>query len=191
MLGSPENAGLPSGPRWSPLSVLGASAALSVGTAALILLGHTRWAGVAALFAALTMLLGTVSARAGARGRRSRLPRFAELVLDRIFEACVLAPVAWGWRGGSATITALALVGLAASFVSSYERARGRALGYRGSETVGYRALRAALLVFGLLVGWLGAALWIFAALTIAAAAVRAWNVVLQERGHTGVERSG
>lgn len=108
--------------------------------------------------------------------------RFADGVLDRVFDACVLVPLAWVARSGSNLDAFLALLGLGASYLASYERARGEALGYRGSENLAYRATRYTTLVLGLLTGWLHATLWIFAALTIAAAAVRAWNVAVQER---------
>ena len=75
-----------------------------------------------------------------------------------------------------------ALVGLGASYVASYERARGRSLGYAGSEGFLYRAVRALLLVLGLLSGWIEAALWAFVGLTILAAALRAWSVAEQHR---------
>jgi hypothetical protein len=88
-------------------------------------------------------------------------------------------------RSGSNWDAVLALVGLGASYLASYQRARGEALGYVGSESLSYRLSREGLLVLGLLTGWIAASLWAFTALTLAAAAVRAWNIVLQERhGH-------
>jgi CDP-diacylglycerol--glycerol-3-phosphate 3-phosphatidyltransferase len=158
--------------------LLAAAAALSGASAALILTGHRLWAGVAATASAAALIPGTVRARAS----RDRPLRFAELVTDRLFDAAILAPLAWVWRSRSIAISVLALVGLAASYIASYERARGRSLGYRGGEGVGYRTARAAILALGLLTGWLLAALWAFAAITVAAASIRAWNVVRQER---------
>jgi len=108
--------------------------------------------------------------------------RFADGVLDRVFDACVLVPLAWVAREGSNVDAFLALIGLGASYLASYERARGAALGYRGTESLAYRATRYATLVLALLTGWLEPALWIFVVLTAAAAAVRAWNVAAQER---------
>ena len=135
-------------------------------------------AGVAALLAAVCLVAGTTRARAG--GSRDVL--FAELIVDRVFDASILAPLVWVWRFHSSRVALLALIGLAASFIASYERARGRSLGYRGRETVGYRTVRAAILVLGLLTGWIEAALWAFVVVTLAAAAVRTWNVAQQER---------
>ena len=54
-----------------------------------------------------------------------------DALLDRALEACVLAPVAWVSRDGSPRVAVLALVGLGASYLASYERARGESLGFR------------------------------------------------------------
>ena len=162
----------------SAASLLGGAAAACGGTAALVLTGHRTAAGLIALVAAVLLLAGTVKARAG----RRRALLFAELVLDRIFDASILAPLAWVLRSLSVRVSILALIGLGASFVASYERARGRSLGYAGTETVGYRGLRAAILVLALLAGWIESALWAFVALTLSASAIRALNVARQER---------
>lgn len=173
------------------LLVLAASAALSAGTAALILTRHRLLATIPALGASAALLVAAFGARAegvdwmdpASRVEPTRhAERFADGTLDRVFDACVLVPLAWVTRSGSNVDAFLALVGLGASYVASYERARGEALGYRGTENLAYRATRYATLVFGLLTGWLEAALWAFVVLTVAAAAVRAWNVAAQER---------
>jgi CDP-diacylglycerol---glycerol-3-phosphate 3-phosphatidyltransferase len=161
-----------------PPALLASAAALSGVAAALILTDHRLFAGMVALVAAIFLIAGTVRARASG----DRPLKFAELVTDRLFDAAILAPLVWVWRARSVQITVLALVGLAASYLASYERARGRSLGYRGNEGVGYRTARAAILVIGLLTGWILAALWTFVALTVSAATIRAWNVVRQER---------
>ena len=154
--------------------------ACSLGLSAwLILSGHRLPAGVAALVAILGMAFGWREILPG--GPFPRLA-FAGHLLDRAFEGAVLAPVAWVARHGSDRISVLALVGLGASYLASYERARGESLGYRQSEGAGYRILRLALLVFGLLTGWIEASLWAFAAVTVGASAVRAANVWRQER---------
>ena len=162
----------------SAAALLLASAALCGGSAALIVLRHRLLAGVVALAAAATLVAGTVRARA--QGDRPVL--FAELIVDRIFDAAILAPVAWVWRSQSVRISVLALVGLAASYLASYERARGRSLGYQGNETVGYRVVRGAILAIGLLTGWVESALWALVVLTVSASSTRAWNVARQER---------
>jgi|GEM_PF-863781 hypothetical protein len=164
-----------------PLPLLGVSVAASGLAATLVLTHHRIPGGVAAAIAGLALLLGTVRARRA--GEPAAL--FGERVVDRIFDAGVLAPLAWVARHGDERVAALALFGLGAAFLASYERARGQSLGYRGSEGVGYRAVRVAILAAALLTGRLEPLLWVFLALTVAAAAVRAWNVALQQRGST------
>jgi hypothetical protein len=172
-------AGSSSRTRWdsSPVLPLVLAAAALAATAWLIVAGHLLWAGVAALAAMVLAMLPTIETG-------PRLPRlaFAGRLLDRAFEAAVLAPVAWVTRQGSPRVAALALVALGASYLASYERARGEALGYREVERAGYRLIRSALMVLGLITRWLEASLWALMALTLAASAVRAANVARQER---------
>jgi hypothetical protein len=85
-------------------------------------------------------------------------------------------------RAGSNWDAILAMVGLGAAYLASYQRAKGKGLGYAGSESLGYRLTREALLVFGLLTGWVAGALWAFTVVAIAAMGTRTWNIVLQER---------
>ncbi len=162
----------------SPFTILAGSAAFDSLAAWLILLRHPRLGGIVSVVAAGALLAGTAAARRTRDGR----DRFAELVADRLYDTAVLAPLAWVWRVSSPHLAGLALIGLAASYVASYERARGQSLGYRGRETLGYRVARVALLSLGLLTGLLTVALVGFYVLTAAAGMVRAWNVVLQER---------
>ena len=162
----------------SSLIQLGGSAGPSILAGALILYRHRWLAGVAALPAAVLLLLGSVRARA----ERSRVGSFSECMADRIFDGAILVPLAWLSRNGSDVVAFLALVALGASYLASYERAKGESLGYRGSEGLGYRSARLALLVLALLTGWIQGALWAFVILTVAASAVRGWNVARQER---------
>jgi len=146
-------------------------------TAWLVLSRHRLLAGMAAFLAAAAL-----AAASDARAMRSARPAFAGRMLDRVFEACVLGPVAWVARQGSPRAAVLGLVGLGGSYLASYERARGEALGYREHEAQGFRMARWALLVFALLTGWIEVSLWAFVVLTGAASAVRAANVARQER---------
>jgi hypothetical protein len=148
----------------------------SIASAAWLTLGGERLLGGFSALVALVVLIGVVPV---AEGRRSRL---AERLLDRLFDDCILACVAWVWRTDAPLVSLLALAGLGASYVAAYERARGESLGYRGFEAVAYRAARQGLLVAALLTGWMVASLSLFLALTTLAAAVRASNVASQER---------
>jgi hypothetical protein len=159
------------------IALLSAAAVLSAATALLVLARHRPLAGVAAGLAAAGLVAGT----AGARTAGSRRGALAELLLDRAFDAAVLAPVAWTARSADPGVAAAALVAMIGAFVASYERARARSLGYRASEGVVYRTVRSGLLALALLTGWLSALLWLVAALTAAASGVRAWNMTLQE----------
>ena len=161
-----------------PMVSLAVGAGALGGAAWLILAGHRLLAGVAALAGAVATL-GPTGDRATARRPRLAL---AGRLLDRAFEGAILAPLAWVARQGSVRVSVLALVGLGASYLASYERARGQGLGYRELEGAGYRTLRAAILVAGLLTGLVEASLWAFAAITVSASAVRAGNVARQER---------
>jgi hypothetical protein len=158
------------------LQSLGLAVAASAGVAVLVLLRHPRVAGVLALIGALCLVAGTAAAR------RSGIPRerITELVADRLFDASVLLPLAWVARLGSPRVAALALVGFGATFVASYERARGQALGMAVSETVPYRVVRVSLLTLALLLGPTELFLWAVVVVTAAAVVVRAWNVRLQ-----------
>jgi len=160
------------------MRLLVASAAACAATGWMVLVRQPRLAGIAGVIAAMGLLLGTTAAR-GARDRRAV---FVGLLLDRAFDAAVLAPLAWVLRIRSPGLAVLALVGLAASFVASYERARGRSLGYRGAEPLAYAATREALLIIGLMTGWYAVSLWAFDLVTVAATAARAWSVAGQER---------
>lgn len=159
------------------------SGALSGIVAALLLTDRRFLAGLAALASGAALLAGSRRARGpglpdGVPGR----PKFAERILDVVFDASILVPLAWVMRSGSKWDAVLAVAGLGSSYLAAYQRARGESLGYVGSESRVYRLTREALLVVGLLSGWIAAALWAFTILTLAAAAVRAWNIVIQER---------
>jgi phosphatidylglycerophosphate synthase len=155
--------------------------ALLAAAAELILARHPRLAGVVALPAAA----GIVGLSVISRGQRSARLGFAAKLMDRGFDGCILAPLAWVARTNSHRIAVLALVGLSVSFLASYERARGEALDYRGSERDEYQAVRMSLPAVGLLAGWVEATLWAFLILSASAAGVRAWNVIRQHRKTT------
>jgi hypothetical protein len=161
------------------LVLLAASAVLSGSAAALLVSRHRLWAGAAAAGSAAALLLAGGVWRVGTSGRRSR---FAYFVLDLALDTCILAPLAWVYRPSSGRVAVLALVGLGAVMVASYERARGVALGFDGEESFAYRVIRAVLLVFGLVTGWVEAALWAYVAVTVVTGVFRAWNVADQHR---------
>jgi len=75
-----------------------------------------------------------------------------------------------------------AIVALCASFLSSYVRARGAALGYSLEESHVTRGLRYALVAAGLLTDSLGWAVWAAAATSVLAAALRTGQVAREGR---------
>src|SRR5438105_4493883 len=83
------------------LPLLGLALVTSGGTALLLLLHHRVVAGVLALVGAASLLFGSAVARAS--GQRREL--LAELLADRVFDASVLAPVAWVTRSASPPIS--------------------------------------------------------------------------------------
>jgi hypothetical protein len=162
-----------------PATALLATGALaSAGTAVLILTRHRLPAGLVAMVGAVAIaVVGSADwARPGAR------ERFGARLLDRVFEASILVPLAWVNREGANVDSVLALVGLGASYLAAYQRAKGQALAYHGTEWVALLWTRYAILVLLLLTGWLLAGLWVYVALTVPAAAAQAWNVARQER---------
>lgn len=160
------------------------SAVLSGVTAALLLTRHRLLAGLSGLGSAGALFAGSFLARRDDVGseRIGARALLTERILDLLFDASILVPLAWVMRAGSNWDAILAIVGLGAAYLASYQRARGQALGYAGSESLGYRGTREALLVFGLLTGWVAGALWAFTVVATAAVVTRAWNVILQER---------
>jgi CDP-diacylglycerol---glycerol-3-phosphate 3-phosphatidyltransferase len=168
------------------LPLLVAPAGIAV--AAEEILAGRRWqGGLLALVAAFA--LNSLAGPPGRRRTRRELPNagrriVAQQLADRVFDGVILAAIAWVNRVHHPRMSALALVALGASFLASYERARGQSLGYRGNESAPYRWGREALIVLGLLTGWVEPVLWAFAALAGAASLVRARNVVLHERRH-------
>jgi hypothetical protein len=160
------------------------SGLLSGLTATLLLTRHRLLGGLAGLASGGALAAGSVLARRDASGaeRIGGRAQLAERVVDLLFDAAILVPLAWVMRAGSNWDAILAIVGLGVAYLASYQRARGEALGYAGSESLGYRLTREALLVFGLLTGWVAGALWAFVVVAAAAAITRAWNIVVQER---------
>ena len=172
-------------------------AVLSGAAAALILTGYSDVAGVAALLCAALLVLAEVRGSQGVTGMNElRVPRFqfGLRMCNSIFDASILAPLAWTERATAPRVAVIALIGLGASYLVSYQLARGQALGYSGWESVPYRIATAALLVFALLArsldeAVLEVALWLFASLAVAGAFRRAWDVRKQDREAVGAER--
>ena len=158
---------------------LASGAALAAAAAWLVVVDRPRPAGFAAAGSGLSLLVGGHRANHGAGGPADRM---LDALLDRVWDGAVLGSIAWAMRDESPHIAVAALVALGASFLSSYVRARGAALGYTVEESHVTRGLRYALVSFGLATDGLGWALWSSAALSVAAALVRSVQVAKEER---------
>ncbi len=174
-------------------------AVLSGAIAALILTERSVLAGVSALICAALLVLAKVRGRhrvSGMDDGRVLRFEFGLRVSSSIFDASILAPLAWTERATAPRIAVITLVGLSASYLVSYQLARGRGLGYSGWESVPYRMATAALLAFALLSRSLDEVLlevplWLFALVAAAGAFRRAWDVRKQGREAVGAETPG
>lgn len=132
-----------------------------------------RLAGLAVIVAALA---GAAAVR---MADRSGAPRaaFAAEAAERLQDAGTLVPLVWVAQGLEPRTALAALVVLGTGAVASYERARGRGLGYPLARWFAYRPSRTALLGLGLLLDVAEPALWTMAALDVAVGAAR-WRIV-------------
>jgi hypothetical protein len=153
---------------------------LLAGLAAAFVVAHAS--GAAAICAGASgalLLIGGHRANHGAGGPTDRV---LDELLDRAWDAAVLGSIAWAGRDASTATAVGALVTLCVSFLSSYVRARGAALGYSVEESHITRGVRYALIVAGLAFGWLGWTVWLAAAGAGMAAMVRTSQVASEER---------
>ena len=142
----------------------------------LLLVSEAEAAGWVAFLAGGVLVAGGVLLRP-----RDRLGRVLLSFADRLFDGCVLGALAWITRSSDPWVAAGALVALAAGFLASYIRARGGSLGYGIEEGVITPAIRYGLISMGLVAGWRWS-VWAVAVLMLLASAVRASQVVKEER---------
>jgi len=168
----------PPGTALTRAALLGGGA-LAVGAAWFVVADELERAGVLAGLGGILLLVGGHRANHGEGGPVDRM--LTEL-LDRGWDAAVLGSIAWFSRSGSPSVAIGAIVALCASFLSSYVRARGAALGYSVEESHVARGIRYGLVSAGLLFDGLGWAVWSAAALSVLAAAVRTGQVAREAR---------
>jgi hypothetical protein len=149
-------------------------AGFAVGAAWFVVADELETAGALAGVGGALLLVGGHRANHGEGGPVDRM--LTEL-LDRGWDAALLGSIAWLSRSASPSVAIGAIVALCASFLSSYVRARGAALGYSVEESHVARGLRYALVTTGLLIDGLGWAVWSVAALSILTAIVRTGQV--------------
>ncbi|GMU41089.1 MAG: putative phosphatidylinositol synthase PgsA [Chloroflexota bacterium] len=124
-------------------------------------------------FSALDMLDGAL---ARSTGRASRFGALYDSVLDRVSEAVVLFGLTW-WAidGGHDTEALLAFAAVVGSLMVSYVRARAEGLGLALKDGLFTRSERVVLTGVALILGFVTAALWVLAVLTLFTAAQRTW----------------
>ncbi|MDA1239654.1 MAG: hypothetical protein O2798_02305, partial [Chloroflexi bacterium] len=81
----------------------------------------------------------------------------------------------WGIEGGHTTEVALAFAAVVGSLMVSYVRARAEGLGLELKDGLFTRSERVALTGVALILGFVTAALWALAVLTMITAAQRTW----------------
>ena len=132
----------------------------------LVIARHPRLAGVATAGAAAALVFGAVRAQRSA----DRLLWFLDSLGDRVFDGALLAAIAVAMRHSDHWVAGFALGALGVSFVAAYERAKGKALGYRVRDSLLIRAGRYVALAAGLLAeGLLGALVAVLVLVTFTA----------------------
>lgn len=152
---------------------------LAVGAAPLIIAGDDVAAGACAGLGGALLLLGGHRAN---HGRGGPVDRMLTELFDRGWDAVVLAPIVWAMFGTDPAISIGALIVLCASYLSSYVRARGAALGYSVEESHVTRGFRYGLVAAGLLFGWLSWTIWLAGGVVVLAASVRTAQVAREAR---------
>lgn len=172
--------------RWnvSPNAVTYLGLLLTSGVAVLIALGQIRWAGVAYIFAAVCDAMDGTLARVSGRG--SRFGAFLDSTIDRFEESIVFVGLAvyYARTGGEWEIP-LTLAVAVASLMVSYTRARAEALGVPCTVGLMTRPPRVAILIVGLILDLVPAALILLAVTSLFTAFHRMFHVWQTTGGET------
>lgn len=145
----------------------------------LVVAREPEWAALAAGASGVLLLVGGNRANHGAGGPTDRM---LDELLDRAWDGLLFGAIAWVARDPAPPVAVGALVALCASFLSAYVRARGASLSYSVEESHVTRGVRYGLVTAGLAFGWLAWTVWIAAALSVLAVAVRTSQVAREER---------
>jgi hypothetical protein len=159
------------------VAVLGAAGLVALATW-LVFGGHEVLAGAAAAGAGALLVASAVLARRRADG----LLIFLDSVADVAYSGCLLSAIALTTREDDAPAAGAALGAMVATFLGSYVRARGQALGYPVEESIASRVVRYGLVSGGLVFRQKDAAMFALLALTVLITAVRTSQVVKKER---------
>ena len=165
--------------RWgvTPNMVTYLGFALTVVTAVVLGSGHFVWGGVLLLGASLLDLVDGSLARATKQS--STFGAFLDSTLDRYSESVTFLALAWYYAttGSAQWQIVFVFLTIIGSMMVSYTRARAEGLNIECKEGLMQRPERIALLIFGLLTGWMLPVLIIMAALTNFTAVQRIYQV--------------
>jgi CDP-diacylglycerol---glycerol-3-phosphate 3-phosphatidyltransferase len=161
----------------TPNAVTYTGFALTIGTA--IVLGSGAFLAGALLLLVASLLDLVDGALARATAQSSTFGAFLDSTLDRYSESVTFLALAWYYSGVPKGQWAILLVFLTiiGSLMVSYTRARAEALSIECKEGWMQRPERIALLIFGLLTGWMVPVLAIMAVLTNFTAVQRIYQV--------------
>jgi CDP-diacylglycerol--glycerol-3-phosphate 3-phosphatidyltransferase len=166
-------------------NVLTATGVLLCGVASILVLFEDRneilfyWlAAVVFVVGSLLDILDGALARAG--GKTTPFGAFFDSTTDRVSEGFMLTAIAYILAVHHRPVfVAVAVAGVAGSFLVSYTRARAEALGLRGDVGIGSRAERVVVITAGLVLAPWGVLPWALALL-----ACTAWVTVAQRVLH-------
>ncbi|MCB0114026.1 MAG: CDP-alcohol phosphatidyltransferase family protein [Caldilineaceae bacterium] len=139
---------------------------LTVAASALLAIGELRWGGVLLLIAASFDMLDGALARH--TNQVSKFGAFLDSTLDRYSESITLLGLTIFYASHSQNQLHLVLIFLAliGSWMVSYTRARAEGLQIERKGGLLQRPERIAILIAGLILGWMLPVLWVLAVLT-------------------------
>lgn len=153
---------------------------LTIAASALLAVGELQWGGIVLLIAASFDMLDGALARY--TNQESKFGAFLDSTLDRYSESITLLGLTVFYAGHIPSQLHLVLIFLAliGSWMVSYTRARAEGLQIECKGGLLQRPERIAILIAGLVFGWMLPVLWILAVLTNITALQRIYAVYAQ-----------
>lgn len=153
---------------------------MTIGASALLAIGELEWGGVVLLLAASCDMLDGALARL--TNQVSKFGAFLDSTLDRYSESITLLGLTIFYASFQQSQLHLVLIVLAliGSWMVSYTRARAEGLQLECKGGFLQRPERIAILIAGLILGWMLPVLWILAVLTNVTAVQRIYDVYVQ-----------
>jgi CDP-diacylglycerol--glycerol-3-phosphate 3-phosphatidyltransferase len=173
--------------RWniSPDLVTYVGLVLTIGVAALAVVGEFRWAGIAYIFAAICDAMDGTLARVSGKG--SRFGAFLDSTIDRFEESIVFLglTIYYARVGGELEIPFI-LAATVGSLMVSYTRARAEAVGAACKVGFMTRVPRVTIMIIGMILNQILITLIILTATTLFTAFHRMVHVWRNTRGEEG-----